>query len=50
MLFFFLIYFFVYFFPPADNRIYLVVCSYIREMEIQTEKEDRHMSRLCVHQ
>jgi len=40
---------FIYF-SPADNRIYLFVCSYIREMKIQMEKEDRHMNRLCVYQ
>jgi len=31
------------FFSPADYRIYLFVCSYIREMKIQMQKEDMHM-------
>jgi len=35
---------FIYLFFPADNCIYSFVCSYIREMKIQVEKEDRHMS------
>jgi len=30
----------------TDNRIYVFVCSYIREMKILMEKEDRHMSRV----
>ena len=35
---------FDFFFPPADYRTYLFVCSYIREMKIQMEKEDMHMT------
>jgi len=30
----------------TDNRIYVFVCSCIREMKILIEKEDRHMSRV----
>jgi len=47
------VYFFIFlllFVSPADNRIYLFVCSCMREMKIQMEKKDRHISRLCVHQ
>ena len=29
---------------PADNCFDLFVCSYIREMKIQMDKEDRHIS------
>jgi len=34
----------IIFFP--DNRIYLLVCSYIREMEVKMHEEDRYMSRV----
>ena len=47
-----ILFYFVLFqiFPPADNRIYLFVCSCISEMNLQMEKQVRHVSRLCVHQ
>jgi len=47
---FVLLFYSIFIFSPADNRIYLFVCAYIREMNLQMEKEDRHMSRLFVHQ
>jgi len=37
ILFIYLILFYFVFFSPADNRIYLFGCSYIREIKIQME-------------
>ena len=30
----------------SDNRIYLFVCSYIREMKVKMDEEDRYMNRV----
>ena len=29
----------------SDNRIYLCVCSYIRDIKMQMEEEDNYMNR-----